>query len=99
MPFSLDFTSHVRVEMEILKVFSICKSWPPSLSQMGNLREGQKADLVKCLKTIITPEADQPTLDTIILNGAIIVQMLPPGTVRTFEEYCIYPCIMRTYFP
>ena len=62
--------------------------WPPSLSQMGNLREGQKADLVKCLQTIVNPEATQPTPDAIILDGAVIIQMLPPGTVRTFEEYC-----------
>lgn len=61
--------------------------WPPSFFQMGKLREGLKADLVKCLKTIVTPEADQPTPDAIILDGAVIVQMLPPGTVRTIGEY------------
>ena len=73
-----------------LEEFFQCENqpWPPSLSQIGNLREGQKADLVKCLKTIVNPEADQPTPDAIILDGAVIVQMLPPGTVRTFEEYC-----------
>ena len=27
-------------------------------------------------------------LDAIILDGAVIVQMLPPGTVHTFEGYC-----------
>lgn len=62
--------------------------WPPSLSHMGQLREGQKADLVKCLKVVTTPETEQPTLDAIILDGAVIVQMLPLGTVRTFEGYC-----------
>lgn len=55
---------------------------------MGQLREGQKADLVKCLKVVTTPETEQPTLDAIILDGAVIVQMLPLGTVRTFEGYC-----------
>ena len=55
---------------------------------MGQLREGQKADLVKCLKADATPETEQPTLDAIILDGAVIVKMLPPGTVRTFEGYC-----------
>lgn len=62
--------------------------WPPSLSHMGQLREGQKADLVKCLKAVATPETEQPTLDAILLDGAVIIQMLPPGTVRTFEGYC-----------
>ena len=62
--------------------------WPPSLSHLGQLREGQKADLVKSLKAVATSETGQPTPDAIILDGAVIVQMLPPGTVRTFEEYC-----------
>ena len=62
--------------------------WPPSLSHLGQLREGQKADLVKSLKAVATPETGQPAPDAIILDGAVIVQMLPPGTVRTFEEYC-----------
>ena len=73
---------------------------------MGQLRERQKADLVKCLKAVATPETEQPTLDAIILDGplffiqkcrvlqrgyhharVVIVQMLPPGTVHTFEGY------------
>jgi len=62
--------------------------WPSSLSHMGQLREGLKADLVKCLKAVATPETEQLTLDAIILDRAVIVQMLPPGTVRTFEGYC-----------
>ena len=62
--------------------------WPPSLSHLGQLREGQKADLVKSLKAVATSETGQPTPDAIILDGEVIVQMLPPGTVRTFEEYC-----------
>ena len=52
---------------------------------MGQLREEEEGDLVKCLKAVATPETEQHTLDAIILDGAVIVQMLPPGTVRTFE--------------
>ena len=60
--------------------------WPPSLYfSMGQLREEEEGDLVKCLKAVATPETEQHTLDAIILDGAVIVQMLPPGTVRTFE--------------
>ena len=62
--------------------------WPRSISHRGHLREGQKEDLVKSLKAVATPETGQPTPDAIILDGAVIVQMLPPGMVRTFEEYC-----------
>lgn len=65
--------------------------WPPSLSQNGQLRGGQKADLVKCLTstTILNenPAVTQPDVQAIILDGAVIVQMLLPKTARTFEEY------------
>ena len=52
---------------------------------MGKLRGGQKADLEKCLPT--TPDVQQPTLDAIIIDGAVIVQMLPTGTACMFAEY------------
>jgi hypothetical protein len=61
--------------------------WPISLSQAGNLRGGQKADLVKCLHDTTTQTVEQPTVDAIILDGAVIVQMLKPRMAQTFEEY------------
>ena len=41
--------------------------------------------MIKCVK----PSTDvlSPTPNVIILDGAVIVQMLATGTVRTFEEY------------
>ncbi len=59
--------------------------WPPSLAQAGNLRVGQKADLIKCFDPL--DEAHPSTLDVIILDGAVIVQMLSTATARTFAEY------------
>lgn len=59
--------------------------WPPSLAQAGNLRAGNKADLIKCIE--LTTDVQSPTPDVIILDGAVIVQMLSPGTSETFEEY------------
>ena len=61
--------------------------WPISLSQVGNLRAGQKADLVKCLHDATTQTVKQPTVDAIILDGAVIVQMLKPRMAHTFEGY------------
>ncbi|KAK3735626.1 hypothetical protein QZH41_007395 [Actinostola sp. cb2023] len=61
--------------------------WPLSLSQMGQLRGGQKADLVKCLSNTSAQIVEHPTVDAVILDGAVIVQMLPPRTACTFEEY------------
>ena len=61
--------------------------WPPSLSQLGQLRGGQKADLLKCLPSTSAQIAPQPVVDAVIIDGAVIVQMLQPKTVRTFDEY------------
>ena len=61
--------------------------WPPALSQMVQLGGGQKADLVKCFEIINGPEAKQPPVDAIILDGAVAVQMMEPGAARTFGEY------------
>ena len=61
--------------------------WPPSLSQMGSLRGGEKADLVKCLPNPSTTNTESPKVDAVILDGAVIVQMLPPKTAPTFVEY------------
>lgn len=72
--------------------------WPPSLSQMGQLRGGTKADLVKCLADASSQTVEQPSVDAIILDGAVAVQMLHPKAVSTFEEYTdsvVAPYILR----
>ena len=74
--------------------------WPPSLSQFGQLSEGQKADLINCLTSLSAqvPTTTKPSIDAVIIDGAVIVQMLHPTTVRTFDEYftaIFAPCILR----
>ena len=72
--------------------------WLPSLSQMGQLRGGTKADLVKCLSNASSQTVEQPSVDAIILDGAVVVQMLQPTAVSTFEEYfdsVVAPYILR----
>ena len=64
--------------------------WPPPLSETGQLRGGQKADLIKCLPNSSNQCTIQPTIDAAILDGAVIVQMLKPGTAQTFEHYFNY---------
>ena len=63
--------------------------WPPSLSQLGQLRGGQKADLALCLPSTSAEIATQPVADVVILDGTAVVQMLQPRTARTFDEYLI----------
>jgi hypothetical protein len=73
---------------------------PPSISNMGKLRLGTKSDIVSCLEELIPKSTDDvmpdiqsspslgvPAVDAVILDGAVIVNMLKPGTARTFAEY------------
>ena len=61
---------------------------PPALSTQGKIRLGVKADLLHCLESDL-PEnnCSAPVSDAIILDGAVVVKMLSPGTSKTFQEY------------
>ena len=61
--------------------------WPPSLSQHGNLKQGNKADLISCLQGSTEASADTPQVDAKIFDGAVVVQMLHPKTASTFKDY------------
>ena len=64
---------------------------PPSLSSVGSMRSGTKSDLLNCLEDLAsTTESIASSLLQItskILDGAAIVNMLRPGSVKTFEGY------------
>ena len=68
---------------------------PPALSDMGKIRLGTKSDLVGCLENLVPPQenataafaAASPSVEVVIIDGAAIINMLPPGTTRTFNEY------------
>ena len=65
---------------------------------MVQLRGGNKADLAKCLSDASSQTAVQLSVDAIILDGAVVVQMLQPTAVSTFEEYfdsVVGPYILR----
>ena len=60
---------------------------PPSLSQGGKLRLGSKADAKPFLEVdTAAPEACR-LVDATFLDGAAVVQMLNPGTAKTFLDY------------
>ena len=63
-------------------------AFPSSLSKIGNLRSGNKADLTGCLRELVT-EADGRKVEAecIILDGAAVVNMLKPNGASTFREY------------
>ena len=58
-----------------------------SLSDNGNLRANNKSDLVACFDDFNTPVSDPPAVDTIILYGGAVVQLLDPRTPQTFSDY------------
>ena len=63
------------------------RKYPPSLSEGSALRGGCKSDLVGCLEPLVTKGESAPSVTCIVLDGAVIVQMLRPKECSTFEEY------------
>ena len=75
---------------------------PPSLSNMGKLRLGTKSDIVSCLEGLVptskddaiavfhpSPSLGVPTVDAVILNGAVIdyaSYIFLPYTTRQLEH-------------
>lgn len=60
---------------------------PPSLSDMGQLRQGNKADLLKCFEQITTEPQGSPEVQAKVFDGAAVVHLLPPKGCRTFKDY------------
>ena len=65
------------------------QSYPPSLSVHGSLRLGKKSDLLGCLEDLAETSGVEAETDTIILDGAAIVNMVTPGTAKTFDDYAL----------
>lgn len=61
--------------------------FPPSLSDNGQLRFGQKSDLLQCIENDTVTSLSNPLVQCIVLDGAAIVQMLNPGKAKTFLDY------------
>lgn len=67
------------------------QSSPPSISDNGKLRLATKSDLLLCLEDLL-PQTDEanslvPEVDMIILDDAVIVNMLLPVRSNSFAEY------------
>ena len=59
---------------------------PPSLSDLGNLRLGQKSALLTCLNVADQP-ASSKNFDAEVFDGSAVVHFLPTSAVKTFDEY------------
>ena len=65
---------------------------PPALSQNGKLRMGTKSDLVGCLEDLVAFQRSvtHPTVEVTILDGSVVVNMLRPGSAKTFADYATH---------
>lgn len=65
------------------------QSSPPSLSDQGNLRlPKKKSELTECLQVLTGPQSQMPRdVNVVIIDGAAVVNMVIPGTERTFSGY------------
>lgn len=63
--------------------------FPPSLSDCGEMRQSQKSVLMECLEEHYKPSDGDttPEISHLIIDGAAVVNMIPPGRSRTFGEY------------
>ena len=60
---------------------------PPSLSATGKLHLGTKSDMLECLEGLSEAQSEAPKVTNVVIDGAVLVQMLKPGAAETFEEY------------
>ena len=62
--------------------------FPPSLNQNGNICLGTKSELLtQCLEPLSVVTDESPSVEAVIIDVAALVNMLMPGTSRTFDEY------------
>ena len=65
-------------------------AYPPALSENGQLRFGNKSELLNCLEGLVTIKpTDSPRVDCMVLDGAAVVQILNTGNSRTFNDYAL----------
>ena len=62
-------------------------AYPPALSLGGEIRKGNKSDLLTCFASISEPVHEIPSVTATILDGAAIVHIVEPDGCKTFTEY------------
>lgn len=63
-------------------------SFPPSISEYGKLRKTSKADFLQCLEQHSSNTFTAPSdITAKIVDGAVLVQALKPGLIKTFGDY------------
>ena len=60
---------------------------PPALSDGKCLRLGTKSDLLKCFEEFSSAQSEVPDTTCLVLDGAVIVQLLKPAVAKNFYDY------------
>ena len=60
---------------------------PPSLSQNGMLNSGVKSQLMPILEDGLEMPKTAPNVDSLVIDGASLVNSKQPGSSRTFDDY------------
>ena len=60
---------------------------PPSLSNQGSLRSGNKSDILECLKAPTGRSAEAKVATVVVLDMAAVVHMVRPTSAHTFRDY------------
>ena len=79
-------------------------SYPPAISEGGNLRTGDKSQLTTHLlglvriPTDVEPLSGTPVVDAVVIDGPVVVHQIKPVKNRTVDHYVeelIYPHLVR----
>ncbi len=81
------YIANQQREGDLLQFFSHeNQTFPPSLSDFGKIRSGEKSLLLKVLNNGDMPDSPK-CFDCKIFDGAAVVHFLPTSSVNTFAEY------------
>ena len=75
-----DYSSHAKAESEH-------QTCPPSLSQNGLLNSRVKSQLLDILEQDTNITYEEPNADTVIIDGAALINAKQPGLAKTFDDY------------
>ena len=63
------------------------RPYPPSISDLGELKLPIKSDLLDCLEQLVPSCKTPPEVDVKVFDGAVLVHMLRPSGCKTFKDY------------
>ena len=61
--------------------------YPPSLTKDGEMRSGDKADLLLSLRAL-SPDSSCTNADATCIEGSVVVNMTTPAKNQTCQDYC-----------